>query len=147
MAANWAKTQFVKLLSNKRKAAEEGLNSLLRMDVEIAKKRIADELFYEEEVAQAAALSADFFKASVSSRTANSVFSSASTSARNFSSVSVQTRSFLGFPTELSAMLSLLFFAKWPLALCNEVLISLIVRPSPAFILTDGWSVQTNYPR
>ena len=58
MAANWAKTQFVKLLSNKRKAAEEGLNSLLRMDVEIAKKRIADELFYEEEVAQAAALSA-----------------------------------------------------------------------------------------
>ena len=41
MAANWAKThvQFVKLLSNKRKAAEEGLNSLLRMDDEMAKKR------------------------------------------------------------------------------------------------------------
>ena len=37
MAANWAKTQFVKLLSNERKAAEEGLNSLLRMDDEIAR--------------------------------------------------------------------------------------------------------------
>ena len=58
MAANWAKTQFAKLLSNKRKAAEEGFNSLLRMDDEMAKKRIADELLYEEEVAQAAALSA-----------------------------------------------------------------------------------------
>ena len=46
MAANWAKTQFMKLLSNKRKAAEEGLNFLLRMDDEMAKKRIAEELFY-----------------------------------------------------------------------------------------------------
>ena len=82
MAANWAKTQFVKLLSNKRKAAEEGFNSLLRMDDEMAKKRIADELLYEEEVAKTS-LFADFFKASVSSRTANSVFSSASTRARN----------------------------------------------------------------
>ena len=97
MAANWAKTQFVKLLSNKRKAAEEGFNSLLRMDDEMAKKRIADELLYEE-VAKTS-LFADFFKASVSSRTANSVFSSASTRARNFSSVSVQTRSGLGFRT------------------------------------------------
>ena len=108
MAANWAKTQFVKLLSNKRKAAEEGFNSLLRMDDEMAKKRIADELLYEEEVAKTS-LFADFFKASVSSRTANSVFSSASTRARNFSSVSVQTRSFLGFRTESSAMLSTIF--------------------------------------
>ena len=97
MAANWAKTQFVKLLSNKRKAAEEGFNSLLRMDDGMAKKRIADELLYEE-VAKTS-LFADFFKASVSSRTSNSVFSSASTRARNFSSVSVQTRSVLGFRT------------------------------------------------
>ena len=100
MAANCAKTQFVKLLSNKRKDAEEGFNSLLRMDDEMAKKRIADELLYEEEVAKTS-LFADFFKASVSSRMANSVFSSASTRARNFSSV--QTRSFLGFRTESSA--------------------------------------------
>ena len=60
------------------------------------------------EISSKTSLFADFFKASVSSRTANSVFSSASTRARNFSSVSVQTRSFLGFLTESSAMLSLL---------------------------------------
>ena len=53
-----AMTQFAKLFSRKRRAAEEGLHSLLTMDNDMSKKRFTEELSFETEVAQAAALSA-----------------------------------------------------------------------------------------
>ena len=112
LAANFkmaAMTQLLKLFSRKRKAAEEGLHYLLTMNNEMSKRHFTEELSFETEVAQAAALSTilillfsrsfsslnssdksnlsksfeissktwlfeDFFKASVSSRTAYCFF-------------------------------------------------------------------------
>ena len=50
-------TQLAKLFSRKRRAAEEGLYSLLRMNNEMSKRRFTKELSFETEDAQAAALS------------------------------------------------------------------------------------------
>ena len=50
-------TQLAKLFSRKRRAAEEGLYSLLRMNNEMSKRRSTQELSFETEVAQTAALS------------------------------------------------------------------------------------------
>ena len=53
-----AMTELATLFSRKRRAAEEGLHSLLTMNNEMSKRRFTEELSFETEVAQAAALSA-----------------------------------------------------------------------------------------
>ena len=53
-----AMTQLAKLFPRKRRAAEEGLHSFLTMNNEMSKRRFAEELSFETEVAQAAAFSA-----------------------------------------------------------------------------------------
>ena len=60
-AANFkmaAMTQLAKLFPRKRRAAEEGLHSFLTMNNEMSKRRFAEELSFETEVAQAAAFPA-----------------------------------------------------------------------------------------
>ena len=52
-----AMTKLVKLFSRKRRAAEEGQHSFLTMNNEMSKRRFTEELSFETEVAQAAALS------------------------------------------------------------------------------------------
>ena len=53
-----ARTQFAKIFLSKRKAVEEGQYSLLRLNDEMAKRRFTEELNFETEVTQTAALSA-----------------------------------------------------------------------------------------
>ena len=50
-------TQLAKLFSRKGRAAEEVLYYLLRMNNEMSKRRFTEELSFETEVAQTAALS------------------------------------------------------------------------------------------
>ena len=52
-----AMTQLAKLLSRKRRAAEDGLHSLLTMNNEMSKRVFTEELSFETEVAQTDALS------------------------------------------------------------------------------------------
>ena len=50
-------TNFAKLSSRKRRAAEERRYSLLRMNIEMSKRRFTEQLSFETEVAQTASLS------------------------------------------------------------------------------------------
>ena len=52
-----AMTELATLFLRKRRAAKEGLHSLLTMNNEMSKRRFTEELSFETEVAQAAALS------------------------------------------------------------------------------------------
>ena len=61
LAANFkmaTMTQLAKLFLRKRGATEKGLHSLQTMNNEMSKRRFTEELSFETEVAQAAALSA-----------------------------------------------------------------------------------------
>lgn len=51
-------TQLAKLFLRKRRAAEEGLHSLVTMNNEVSKRRFTEKFSFETEVAQAAVLSA-----------------------------------------------------------------------------------------
>ena len=84
-----AMTQLEKPLSRKRRAAEEGPHSLLTMNNEMSKRRFTEELGFETEVAQAAALSNILLFS-------RSFFSLNSSDKSNFSKF-VHTRSFLDF--------------------------------------------------
>ena len=56
-----AMTELATLFSRKRRAAEEGLHSLLTMNNEMSKRCFTEELSFETEVAQAAAFGLAFF--------------------------------------------------------------------------------------
>ena len=115
------------------------------------------------EISSNTSLFADFFKASVSSRTANWFFSSAKTRARYFNSVSVHARSFsgAGFPAiflqwaqALGLCEHILYpTAKRPLALCIEVLIPeskfvcRCIYTHRRIIRPDGLSTLVRLPR
>ena len=53
--------QLVKLFSRKRNAAEESLYSLVRLNEDESKLRFEEEIIFENEVAQAAAVCAIMF--------------------------------------------------------------------------------------